>query len=92
VPAVKPKEEITAAQLAIGPLPPTPRTRRDYRRLSRWWDLESRRGYASSADSARYAANMRWAADRVGLYGGSATWTEMNLQKPRQLWPRRIPA
>lgn len=30
------------------------------RRKARWWELEATRGYASSADSARYAADMRW--------------------------------
>lgn len=38
----------------------TPRTRRDFRWRARWWDLEAMRGYPSSDDSRRYAANMRW--------------------------------
>lgn len=48
-----------------------PRTWGEYMRCARWWELEARRGYASSEDSLRYASNMRWAAEaaRASLKG-----------------------
>jgi hypothetical protein len=52
------------------------RTRADYRRTARWWELEARRGYASHRASLRYAANMRWAAELVREYG-EGTWLEL---------------
>lgn len=67
---------ITEAQRRIGPRGTVARTRTDYRRTARWWELEARRGYASHQDSLRYAANMRWAAQLAGLYG-DGTWLEL---------------
>jgi len=56
--------------------PAFPRTRRDYRLVARWWEREAQRGYDSSASSARYARNMRWAAELAGLYG-PGSWLEL---------------
>lgn len=70
------QQAITELQRRIGPRPTTLRTRRDYRRAARWWELEAKRGYPSSGDSLRYAANMRWAAELAGLHG-DGTWLEL---------------
>lgn len=68
---------ITEQQRALRALRPlTPRTRRDYLRRSRWWALEASRGYPSSADSSRYASNMRWAAELAAEHG-PGTWLEL---------------
>ena len=45
------------------------RTRRDYRRAARWWELEAMRGYDSAPRSRAYAATMRWAAELTRIYG-----------------------
>lgn len=68
-------DPLTEAQLRL-PFVASPRTRREYRIKARWWDLEARRGYPSSPDSLRYAANMRWAAELAGLHG-PGTWLEL---------------
>lgn len=62
-------EEIDAAQRRLCPSAHPPRTRRDYRKVARWWELEARRGYPSSGDSLRYASNMRLLAEWSGLFG-----------------------
>jgi hypothetical protein len=54
------QDQITEMQQRLGPSPVTPRTRRDFRRRARWWELEAMRGYPSSDRSREYAANMRW--------------------------------
>lgn len=63
------QDEITALQRLIPPRPVTLRTRADFRRCARWWELEAARGYDSHVDeygmnssdrSKMYAANMRW--------------------------------
>jgi hypothetical protein len=69
-------EQITEAQRRIGPMLATPRTRDDYRRRARWWELEARRGRGSSEQSARYARNMRWAAELTESHG-PGTWLEL---------------
>lgn len=53
-----------------------PRTWGEYMRCARWWELEARRGYPSSADSLRYANNMRWAAELAREHG-PGTWQEL---------------
>lgn len=53
-----------------------PRTRLQYLCVARWWELEARRGYASSADSLRYAANLRWAAE-LAVEHGPGTWSQL---------------
>ena len=68
--------EIAAAQRRLSPLPSVPRTRRDYRRVARWWELEARRRGQSYLDCLRYAANMRWAAERVAETG-PGTWADL---------------
>lgn len=73
-------EEITAAQIRLSPQAVTARTRLDYRKRARWWELEARRGYSSSSDSLRYAANMRWAAELAGIYGNE-TWLELSTKQ-----------
>lgn len=71
------EDAITAAQQRLKPATvPTPRTHAEYRRCARWWELEARRGYASSAAALRYARNMRWAAELAGLHG-PAPWLEL---------------
>lgn len=67
---------ITSLQRKLYPLAVTNHTRRDYLRCARWLELEAKRGYGSSADSWRYARNMRWAAELVGIYG-PGTWLEL---------------
>ena len=67
--------EITDAQRHCRTVP-APRTRSEYRAVARWWELEARRGYASSSVSLRYAANMRWAAQVAGETG-PGTWLEL---------------
>lgn len=52
--------QITEMQQRLAPMPVTARTRRDFRRLARWWELEAMRGYPSSEKSREYGANMRW--------------------------------
>jgi hypothetical protein len=66
-------------QRQIGRMPVTLRTRRDYLRCARWWEIEAMRGYPSSDMSRQYAINMRWCADAVrDLNGGEpATWPEL---------------
>lgn len=71
-----PCEEITRAQLRIIRRPVPLRTRADYRRAARWYELEARRGYASSAETLCDAANMRWAAELAGIHG-PGTWSEL---------------
>lgn len=53
-----------------------PRTWGEYMRSARWWELEARRGYASSANSLRYARNMEWAAELAREFG-PGTWLEL---------------
>lgn len=68
---------LTAAQLRLRPrVISNPRTEAEYRSRARWWDLEARRGYVSTADSARYARNMRWAAELARAHG-PGTWLEL---------------
>lgn len=67
---------ITDRQRALWPLPLTARTRTDYLRYARWLHLEARRGYESAAATARYARNMRWAAELAREYG-PGTWLEL---------------
>jgi hypothetical protein len=69
-------DEITEAQRRLPRGAATPRTRHEYRRNARWWELEARRGYSTSADSIRYGQNMRWAAELAGLFGPD-TWLEL---------------
>lgn len=70
---------ITIAQLRTMRGRVTPGDRATYRRLARWWELEARRGYSSSVDSLRYAANMRWAAEIAGQHG-PGTWPELTAK------------
>lgn len=84
-------EAITRAQLRLYPrswrkrrrISLTPRTRREFQRLARWWELEARRGYPSSKMSLEYAANMRWAAETAGLLG-DGTWLELRARVSAQ--------
>lgn len=86
IPLAGPREQeaITHAQRRLYPraryrrrrIPIEPRSRRDYQRIARWWELEARRGYPSSGKSLEYAANMRWAAETAGLLG-DGTWLEL---------------
>ena len=71
-------EEITQRQrwLPRHLMVASPRTRLQYLCVARWWELEARRGYASSADSLRYAANLRWAAELARDHG-PGTWSEL---------------
>lgn len=69
-------DPITEAQRRLGRCSVINRTRAEYRRCARWWELEAKRGYPSSADSLRYARNMRWAAELAGLHG-PGTWLEL---------------
>lgn len=73
------QEAITEAQRRLPPSKAVDRTRSDYRRTARWWELEARRGYASASDSLRYGANMRWAAELAGIYG-DGTWLELSAR------------
>lgn len=68
--------DITEAQRRLHPLPLTPRTRTDYRRVARWWELEARRGHESAPASLQYARNMRWAAELTESHG-HGTWSEL---------------
>lgn len=54
------ESSLSDEQRRLGPIPHWPRTRRDFRVIARWWEIEARRGYPSSAQSFEYAANMRW--------------------------------
>lgn len=54
----------------------SPQTWGEYMRVARWWELEGLRGYPSSGDSLRYAANMRWAAELTHEYG-PGTWSQL---------------
>lgn len=67
---------ITTLQLRLRRPLTVNRTRRDYLLCARWLELEARRGYGSSADSWRYARNMRWAAELARIYG-PGTWLEL---------------
>lgn len=67
---------ITAAQRRLRPGWRPTRTRAQYLRNATWWELEARRGYPSSVDSARYARNMRWAAE-LTVFHGAGTWREL---------------
>lgn len=71
-----PADSITEAQQRLPRAPSSPQLARHYRLVARWWELEARRGYDSSADSRRYAENMDWAAELVALFG-PGTWTEL---------------
>lgn len=72
--------EAAAVQLRLSPSPITPRARREYRHVARWWELEAQRsgnGEECAARSRRYAASMRWAAELVGWFG-EGSWLELN--------------
>lgn len=69
-------EEITWRQRCIRHRSAFPRKPRQYMAASRWLALEAKRGYPSSADSLRYAANMRWAAELARVHG-PGTWLEL---------------
>lgn len=80
-------DEAAAAQLRLYPPPITPRTRRDYRRVARWWELEAMRtgnGKESVDLARRYASNMRWAAELVGWFG-EGSWPELNARYARAI-------
>lgn len=63
-------DPITEAQLRLRPWPcASPRTRQEYRRCARWWELEARRVNGAPEASSRYGRNMRWAAELAGLHG-----------------------
>lgn len=68
-------DEISEKQRQCRP-PYSPRIRTEYRRYARWLELEVRRGYPSASETARYARNMRWAAELAGLHG-PGTWLEL---------------
>jgi hypothetical protein len=70
------QDAITELQLRIPRRPAVLRTRDDYRRTARWWELEARRSYPSYRSSLEYAANMRWAAEMV-YFHGPGTWLEL---------------
>jgi hypothetical protein len=72
-------DEITTAQRRIGRRAVVCRTRTDFRRCARWWELEARRGYASSQASMEYARNMRWCAELTETYG-PGTWLELSAR------------
>lgn len=77
------QREITNAQRRIWkgrPSPIAPRRPRDYQRVARWWALESRRGYASAAESMQYARNMMWAAELARVYG-PGTWLQLQARQ-----------
>lgn len=69
-------EEISWRQRCIRHRCASPRKPRQYMASARWWSLEARRGYTSSAASLRYAANMRWAAGLARQHG-AGTWLEL---------------
>ena len=52
-PITRQQKVLRTSQIAI------PTTVDEFNRLALWWDLEASRGYASAADSRRYAQNMR---------------------------------
>lgn len=60
-----------------------PRTRLAFRLIAAWWRLEPMRdhGVTDRARSAEYAANMRWAAERVG--DRALTWRELRAEITR---------
>src|SRR3989304_2523781 len=70
------EREITDAQRYLRPLPTSPRTSHDYRKIARWWKLEAERSYESALASLRYSQNMRWAAELAGPYG-PGLWLEL---------------
>lgn len=53
------QDEITERQRQVAGVV-VPRTRRDFRRIARWYELEAMRGYPSHMKCLEYAANMRW--------------------------------
>ena len=59
------QERIAELQRLIPPRPIVPKTRADFRRIARWWDLEAMRGYESSGRSRQYAANQRWIVEMM---------------------------
>lgn len=81
-----PEQEQVAITAAQQRLPPSRiganRTRHDFRRTARWWELEARRGYDSSGRSLSYAVNMRFAAELAGIYG-EGTWLELKARRER---------
>lgn len=62
-------DEITEAQRRIGRSLAIPRTRTEYRKAARWWELEARRMYPSHRASLMYARNLRLLAELAGIYG-----------------------
>lgn len=82
-------EAISEAQRLIPPRPAVLRTRDDFRRVARWWELEALRGYShdagdkmtSSQKSALYGRNMRWCAEVVLMTGRPGTFTELCERK-----------
>lgn len=74
------EELISEMQRRIGRQVVTPRTQRDYRRRSQWWELEAMRGYPSSERSREYANNMRWAAE-IAWLTGPGTWLELTARQ-----------
>jgi hypothetical protein len=63
-----------------------PRTRPQYLRNARWWELEARRGHGSAADSLRYARNMRLLAELAWLHG-AGTCQELLAKSGARLEP-----
>lgn len=72
-------EQIGELQRRIGPTAATARSRTDYRRIARWWELEAQRGYESAEKSRGYGRNMRWAAELAETHG-PGTWVELNAK------------
>lgn len=62
-------ETITAAQIRLPPAAVVNRTRGNYRRNARWWELEAARGYRSAWRSRVYARTLRWCSELAGIYG-----------------------
>jgi hypothetical protein len=71
------QERITDMQMRIPRRPVVLRNPRDHFRAARWWRLESMRGYASSAESAQYARNLRWAGE-LAMIHGPGKWAELS--------------
>lgn len=80
------QDEITARQMGLKRVlnrrwrAVTLRTFDDYRRAAFWWELEALRGYASSAKSSKYAANM-WRAAGLARLHGPGTWLELQAKQ-----------
>lgn len=69
----------------------TNRTRLDYLRNARWWELEAQRGYSSAWRSRIYAQTLRWAAELSRLHGDGTFLELLERSGSKHPYPNGLP-